>query len=248
MMVCVNFNSRKLSCRRRPLANKQWKFRPIRINSFLEMNRKKIHRIKFDLLPGFLGILAVPFFGCSYTLQTSKNAVLEQEGISKIYIEPIKNETFVAGVENRVYNELVKVILSNRLVKIVPRQELADATLSGTVTQAAFVSDATTSTDSLQPLGEGESDVVVATQYQASLLCSFQLKKNDTLNSKKPQKGIRTVWGNTFSRKKIFPANTQLGVLGTTSAIINASEFDRALGDLAESMMGDVHESLLAMF
>ena len=40
----------------------------------------------------------------------------------------------------------------------------------------------------------------------------------------------------------------QLGVIGNTSALINDSEFERSLADLAASMMGDLHESMLAMF
>jgi hypothetical protein len=56
------------------------------------------------------------------------------------------------------------------------------------------------------------------------------------------------LWSGGFSKSKPFPANNQLGVFGTTSALINESEFDRVLRDLAEGIAADMHESMLAGF
>ena len=63
---------------------------------------------------------------------------------------------------------------------------------------------------------------------------------------KVPKRSV--IWSSTFSRSKPFPGANQLDVPGTTSSLINDSEFDRALSDLSRSMMDDVHESMLAMF
>mgnify|MGYP001574673287 CR=1 FL=1 len=95
----------------------------------------------------------------------------------------------------------------------------------------------------LEPAGRGDGTTYVASEYQASLTAAFALVRRRATPGKKPM-----IWTAPFSRLKRFPANNRLDVLGTTSALINESEFDRALGDLAESMMGDVHESMLSMF
>jgi hypothetical protein len=85
--------------------------------------------------------------------------------------------------------------------------------------------------------------IIVATEFQALLNCSFKLVLTHPAPDKKSD-----LWSSTFSRAKTFPANNQLGNFGTTSSLINESEFDRALADMARNMMADVHESMLAMF
>ncbi|MEK6579060.1 MAG: hypothetical protein AABZ55_07515, partial [Bdellovibrionota bacterium] len=83
----------------------------------------------------------------------------------------------------------------------------------------------------------------VAWEYQAALTCQFDLQRTVIAPGKKP-----VIWTGGFSRSKPYPGSNQLGPPGTTSALINESEFERALSDLAENMMEDVHESMLAMF
>jgi hypothetical protein len=60
--------------------------------------------------------------------------------------------------------------------------------------------------------------------------------------------GRVALWSMGFSKQKTFPGANQVDVPGTTSVLINDSEFNRALSDLARNMMEDVHESMLAMF
>ena len=45
-----------------------------------------------------------------------------------------------------------------------------------------------------------------------------------------------------------FPGNNQLGVFGTTSHLINESEFERALQELSERVALDMTENLFSMF
>ena len=180
---------------------------------------------------------------CGYTLQNSKNPALTKEGIHKIYVEPLVNNTYKAGVENTVYNALVKKISSHEHVKLVRSAEDADAVIKGTVASAEYTSSALTTASQLAPIGTGPSNILVASQYNALLTCTFDLYR-----AKKDGTHGDYLWGSQFSRTKFFPANTQLGTLGTTSALINDSEFDRTLSDLAESMMSDVHESMLGLF
>lgn len=181
---------------------------------------------------GFLGILS----GCGYALQTSKNPLLEKEGIKRIYVEPFLNHSFKAGVDQVVHNVLVKTLSSHRRVALVEHPEDADALLKGVVTSADYLP--------AELKGVPVTGVNVASDYSATLNCSF------TLWRRRPVKGKRDViWAATYVRgPKRFPGANQLDVLGTTSSLINETEFERVLGDLATSMMEDLHESMLAMF
>jgi len=181
---------------------------------------------------------------CGYTLQSSRSPLLEKENIRRIYVYPLTNNTYKAGVENLVYNSLIRTLATGRRVALVQHPEDADAFLRGSVTAAQSVPSAATTADKLTPSGLGLSNAIkVATVYSASLACEFSLIRRV---AKPGQRG--TIWSSSFSRNKSFPASNQLDVPGTTTALINDSEFDRAISDLAESMMGDVHESMLAMF
>lgn len=199
------------------------------------------------LLLGSL-IATLGLSGCGYSFQTSKSPLSEKEGIQKIYVMSLVNNTYKAGVENAIYNALVRTISVHRRVKLVNRESEADAILKGNVTEADYSMSAPTSAQNLTPAKsldqyDKRANVLVATEYTAALVCSFSLVRTH------PSPGQRDVlWSSAFSRTKPFASANQLGTVGDTSALINESEFDRALSDLADSMMADVHESMLAMF
>lgn len=186
--------------------------------------------------------------GCGYTLQTSRSPLTEKEGIHKIYVSPLVNNTYTPGVENTVYNALVEVISVHRRVTLVNDKADADAILTGKIVTAEFVAGPSTTANTLQPTNalpsaDLRANILIATEYEAALSCSFVLTRAH------PEPGKRTIlWTSSFSRGKPFAGNNQLGVQGDTSVLINQSEFERALGDLSVSMMGDLHESMLAMF
>jgi hypothetical protein len=201
------------------------------------------HLLGFTLALGALS-------GCGYTLQNSKSPLTEKEGVRKIYVASLVNDTYKAGVEITVYNALLRTLSVHRRVELVNRPEDADAELRGKVTLAGYSAVAGTSAISLNPgnvLGAADkfANVQIATQYSASLTCTFALVRRHP-NLALKQKEI--LWNAGFSRSELFNASNQLGAQGDTSALINESEFDRALNDLATAMMGDVHESMLAMF
>lgn len=191
-------------------------------------------------------ILSVLFLsGCSgYKLRNSTNHQLIEDGIQKIYVLPVTNDTYQAGIENVVYNALVKTLSERGEVKLVRNRYVADAVLIGRVTRADYRGSQDKVASNLEPTGRGPETFRVASLYEASLVCTFQLEKT----RRKREEKRAPLWSASFSRQKSFEANNQLSVLGTTSALINDSEFARALNDLADSMMGDVYESLLARF
>ena len=192
--------------------------------------------------------LAGSLAGCGYTLQNSQSPLTLHEGVEKIYIKPILNNTYKPGVENNVYNSLVRVLSAHGRVRIVQDRDLADATLEGTVSNASYGGSASAQVSNLNPTGLGSllptNNYVISTEYTATLVCSFKLLRTKM----QPKHKKREIWASTFARGKPFPSANQLDVPGMTSPLINDSEFDRALSDLAHSMMEDVSESMLAMF
>jgi hypothetical protein len=205
-------------------------------------------QVKSFFVAGILGVLlGSQLTGCGYTLQTSRNVLFENEAIARIYIAPIGNTTGKGGVEVLVYNSLVKALMAHKMVQMVSSKEDADAVLTGGVSGASYGGGAGTSVSSLTPQPLGDSLALkqynIWSQYIATLSCSFSLTR-----TKPHPKKSGVVWSAGFTRTKPFPGANQLDVPGTTSPLINESEFDRALVDLARSMMDDVHESMVAMF
>jgi hypothetical protein len=201
-------------------------------------------------------VLATFTQGCAgYQFQRSGNELLEKEGIRSIYISPLMNDSYKPGVENLVYNELVRTVLAGRRVKLAGRPEEADAILVGRVTTASYSPAGAVPSQNIFPHSEdelvkkkpipleGPENILVATEYGATLSCNFSLERQ-VVQKGKP----RNLWSSSFSRSRPFPGNNQRGVFGTTSPLINESEFDRILRDMAQSMMADLHESMLAMF
>ncbi len=193
-------------------------------------------------------IQVMGFGGCGYGFQNSRNPLFLKEGIRKVYVSPVVNNSYKAGIENVIYNSLIRAMAASGRVVLVQNSEDADAVLQGTVVTAVYGRSAATSTVAgLNPAGIGLNlptrDYVISTEYTATLSCSFVLARKHPSPSKKTQ-----IWASSFARSKPFPAANQLDVPGTTSPLINESEFDRTLSDISKSMMDDVHESMLAMF
>jgi hypothetical protein len=183
-------------------------------------------------------VLLLAFAGCGYSFQRGGDAgELARRGVRRIYIAPLENRSYKAGADHVVYNELLRALASFGRARLVQSPAEADAILRGTVVDARYVSSAATYARNVFPRGLGSGDVPVASEYTARLTCAFRLERQQ-----------KTLWSASFDRSRPFVANNQLGAFGTTSALINESEFDRALREMAESMMADVNESMLAMF
>jgi hypothetical protein len=192
--------------------------------------------------------VVLAFSGCGYSIRNGKNGALEKEGIRKIYIAPVVNDTYRYGVENVVYNSLVRSLGAYSGIKLVKDPAVADAVLTGRVVQADSQVNSTTNADALNPTGlpvpAAFGSILIAKDYNAILNCSFTLiRREATL-----QHPAGTVWAGSFARSKLYPGSNQLGVLGTTSGLINDSEFDRTILDISHDMMVDVREAMLSRF
>ncbi len=191
----------------------------------------------------FLTFALLIFSGCGYVLQTSGSRLANEEGIRTVFVSPVKNQTYQTGVENLVYNALVKRLSARRQFRLVHRIEESDAVLEGVVLDAAKGINGESKASDLNPKGVGSDKILVAHEYSAKLNCQFSLTRRQTGSGKSA-----LIWSGAFSRSRLFPANNQLGALGTTSALINESEFERALSDLADNIMHDALESMTGRF
>lgn len=180
--------------------------------------------------------------GCGYRLRGSKNPLLEKEGIRRVFVAPVHNPSNVIGLETWVRSQLAMKLEAERLVQVVAREEDADAILNSNILTASMAGEAPTSSDLITPSGQGRSDTVVFTQYRTALTCSFSLDRRSRSGALQP------LWSTSVSRSKAFLANTQLGVLGTTSHLINESEHRRTLRELSVAMATEVHDTLLDLF
>lgn len=185
--------------------------------------------------------------GCGYSLKGTKNPLLERAGIQKIYIASVVNNTYKAGIENILYNSLIKIMNANHQFTLVHHTEDADAILYSTIASATYVGMSGSPASQLSPGGIGVLPSVagfaINTIYNATLTCSFSIAPTKPFNGKPV-----SLWSGTLSRSKPFSSANQLDVPGTTSPLINESEFERALTDLGSAIAADAHEKIIDVF
>jgi len=195
-----------------------------------------------------MSCVAMTFSSCGYSIRNGKNGALEKEGIRKIYVAPVVNDTYRYGVENVVYNSLVKSLNAYSGIRLVSDPSVADAVLTSRVTQAISQASSITRANALNPPGLPLPDyfgsVLIATEYNAMMTCSFELIRREAIVGHP----AGAVWTGTFARTKLYPGSNQLGVLGTTSGLINDSEFDRTILDISRDIAVDVREAMLSRF
>lgn len=186
----------------------------------------------------FIGILAV-LSACGYTLRGNTRYFFENHQIRTLYVAPVKNNSYKAGVDITVYNALRKRIAQGAYVRIVDSIRDADAEIRATVTRATYGPTGITTADQIAPVQSGPANIQIASAYSVDLGISFELQE---------LRGKKRLWQDSLSRQKSFSASTYLGPLGTTSALINESEFERTLGELSSTIVLDAEESMNAVF
>ena len=214
------------------------------IDSGKNQGRRLLSLIKRARILG-VALLSVPLAACGYSWKAVDTQWLAREQVRRVYVSPVLNNTYKVGVENGVYNQLIRTLRSEGILSLVPRAEEADAVLESAVQRAAYSPSGTTTTTNLFPAGKvpgitGSPNVLVATEFSAILSCQFKLTRRGPSS--------KVLWAGSVSRSKLFPANNQLGAFGSTSALINESEFERALKDLSALVVSEMHESLRISF
>lgn len=179
---------------------------------------------------------------CGYSLRGSESQLFQSEGIKKVFVAPVKNSTLKPGVEQIIYNSIVRQLKAQGGLDLVYSKSAADAILHATVESAYYASQ---SRSPASRLGKTTESIEVTNVYSANLTCRFELRK---LTRSQQTQENRKIWMQTFSRSRAFQANTRIGVAGTTASLINESEFDRALGELSRGLGSDVREAMVSFF
>ncbi len=183
--------------------------------------------------------LMLALSSCGYSLRGNTRVFFENHQIRTLYVAPVKNNSYKGGVEILLYNALRKRIAQGGYVRIVDSVNQADAQINASVLAADYKPSGITTADQIAPIRTGPSNVQIASAYNVSLQVQFDL---ELLKTK------AKIWSDSLSRQKTFLASTYLGALGTTSALINESDFERVLGDLAGNVVIDAEESMNSIF
>jgi hypothetical protein len=185
-----------------------------------------------------LGLMVGSLNGCGYNLRGNTRPFFDEHQIRTLYVAPVRNNSYKAGIEITVYNALRKRIAQGGYVRFVDSAKDADAQMIAQVNDASYVPAGITRADQIAPLGSGPDTVQIASSYNVNLRVNFQLLDRNQ----------KVLWGNDLARAKSFPASTYFGALGSTSALINESEFERTLNDLSVSIVADAEESINSIF
>jgi hypothetical protein len=194
----------------------------------------RIKRISFSIL------LLWGMAGCGYHMRGADRPFFRSHGIQKIFVQPVLNNSFKAGVEITMYNAIRKRFAQGGYVKVVGSPEEADAWIEAKVLTANYSPQAITTADKLafDGVSQGPATVQIASSYLVNLVVDFKLRNRQQT----------VLWGDSVSRSKGFPASTYMGTLGSTSALINEGEFERTLQDLAVTVATDAEESINSLF
>jgi len=183
--------------------------------------------------------------GCGYQLRGNTRPFFDKNKIHNIYVDPVKNDSYKAGVEITVYNALRKRIALGGYVRIVDKESLADAKFTAIVTDASYSPGAITTGDQIptgdpaHPFNTDLGNLQIAKTYNVYLKVKF------ILVGEHPQK---VLWTDEIQRSNSFPATIYLGPTGSTSALINESVYEKQLADLSDGIVTDAEESINTIF
>ena len=185
-------------------------------------------------------LLVLMLSSCGYHMRGEERPFFKIHNINTLYVYPVKNNSYKAGVEITVYNALRKRFSQGGYLRLVDKPELADAQIAATVSEATYTPLAITTADKIATTNSvpGPGSVQIASSYQVNLSVQFVL--NDQKN--------KSLWSDVVAKSKSFAASNYLGTLGSTSALINEGEFERTLNDLSVGIATDAEESINTLF
>lgn len=184
--------------------------------------------------------------GCGYVFKGTRiNEKLEAEKVETIFVETFRNDSYRPGIESTVYNQMLKALTYATSLRVVNRLEDADAVLKGVVASADSSVQTTALSKDTFPKGTStyRDKVSIASAYVASLSASFTLVRTRRNGGKGD-----VLWGGGFARARPYPGNNYMGIFGSTSHLINETEFDRALAEAAADLAVDATENLFSAF
>ena len=186
-------------------------------------------------------VLAIMSSGCGYSFSGLKNP-WAAKGIKTVYIRMVINNSLKAGIEIPFTTALAKEFERGGKVRVVSDEKDADGIVIGLIGSFASIINPSgvTSVASLSnsPDAQALSDMLIASEYIAMANITVSLQKRDG----------PVLWSQTFSRPKVYPAGNRFGLQGTTSALIDASQEQLSLVEIAGFMAGDVYDTMFEAF
>ncbi len=184
---------------------------------------------------------------CAYRFQGSENPWREKS-VENVYINIMTNNSLRAGEEVPFTSAFLKTFSRGNKLKVVNDSKQADIVVNATIESIASNVSSSTNVPTLTQdklASQTISDMVIATEYAATATVSVQLTKGEaSTNPKLPP--ILLV--QNFSRVKIYPGNSQFGLPGSTSVLINDSQFQMALNEIAQGIAADAYDTMLEYF
>jgi hypothetical protein len=177
---------------------------------------------------------------CGYHMRGAERPFFKLHEIQTLYVYPVKNNSYKAGVEITFYNALRKKFSQGGYVRLVDKPEQADGFIAATVQDAAYYPLAVTTADKIANAGtiQAPGSIQIASSYQVNMQVQVLLT----------DKNNKSLWSDVVSRNKSFAASNYMGALGSTSALINEGEFERTLNDLSVGIATDTEESINTIF
>ena len=184
--------------------------------------------------------MALLVSGCGYSWQATNNP-WKSQGIEKVYVNIMTNNSLRAGVEVPFTSAFVKAFSRGNKLKVVSSEADADAVLEATIESVDTTISSATTVPSLTTEKEASelSDMVIATEYAASASVSVRLQRT---------RDKVILISQNMARTKIYPSNNRFGLSGTTSVLINESQQQLALNEIAAVIAGDAYDTMLESF
>ena len=190
----------------------------------------------------FLPLFLLVFVSaCSGYRWQDKSNPWAEKGYHKVYVSIMLNNSLRSGAEVPFTSAFVRAFSRGNKLRVVSDEGDADILVNANLDNIAseIISSTRVVDITKDASAEALSDVMVATDYiaKASVTVRFVTKKtNETLIEQK------------FERSKIYQGNNRFGKLGTTSALINDSQFQVALNEVARSIAADAYDTMLESF
>ncbi len=206
----------------------------------------------------FLCIAMLAISGCGFSIRKTDDTRFAAWGIQKIFVPAIRNDSSYAWLDAIVRNEWMKRLNTGGAVQTVSSIQNADSKLLVHVTEATRPGAAPTSTNQLSPSGTVRAGTQFFSMYSAHLVMRIELIQLRTpvatfkpslpadtpasvSSPPSPTPPSTVKFQGTASRDLPFPSNTRVSYLGTTSALINQSETERAMTELTEQLVLDLY-------
>ncbi len=185
--------------------------------------------------------------GCAYQFQGTENP-WKDKSVETVYINIMTNNSLRSGEEVPFTSAFIKTFSRGNKLKVVNDSKRADLVVNATIENITSTISSSTNVPTLTKdklASQTLSDMVIATEYAATATVSVSLTKGENNHNPKVPAVLLT---QNFSRIKIYPGNSQFGLQGTTSVLINESQFQMALNEIATGISADAYDTMLEYF